>query len=62
MNGAGDTFAGALLAELARGTPLSAAARYANVAAALSTQGKGAVSSIPTRAAVDAFRATLPEV
>jgi 2-dehydro-3-deoxygluconokinase len=45
--GAGDTFAGALLARLVAGDPLEAAARYASVAAALSTEGYGAVEPIP---------------
>lgn len=45
--GAGDTFAGALLARLVAGDSLEAAARYAVVAAALSTQGYGAVDPIP---------------
>lgn len=48
-NGAGDTFAGAILAELARGQNPFQAAEYANVAAALSTQFDGAVNSIPDR-------------
>jgi 2-dehydro-3-deoxygluconokinase len=46
--GAGDTFAGALLARMVAGDALEAAARYASVAAALSTQGYGAVEPIPT--------------
>ncbi|QJW85736.1 sugar kinase [Ramlibacter terrae] len=45
--GAGDTFAGALLARLVAGDGLEAAARYATVAAALSTRGYGAVEPIP---------------
>lgn len=45
--GAGDTFAGALLARLLAGDAPEDAARYANVAAALSTQGYGAVAPIP---------------
>lgn len=45
--GAGDTFGGALLARLVAGDPLPEAARYATVAAALSTQGYGAVEPIP---------------
>lgn len=45
--GAGDTFAGSLLARLVAGDALEAAARYASVAAALSTQGYGAVGPIP---------------
>jgi len=53
--GAGDTFDGAFLAEYLRvGDPFRAAA-YANAAAALSTQGYGAVAPIPARHAVDAF-------
>jgi len=45
--GAGDCFAGALLARLAFGDGLLAAARYANAAAALSTTGFGAIAPIP---------------
>jgi 2-dehydro-3-deoxygluconokinase len=45
--GAGDTFGGALLARLVAGDDLEAAARYATVAAALSTEGYGAVDPIP---------------
>lgn len=45
--GAGDTFGGALLARLVAGDALETAARYAVVAAALSTQGFGAVEPIP---------------
>ena len=45
--GAGDTFGGALLARLVAGDALEDAARYAAVAAALSTQGYGAVDPIP---------------
>ena len=53
--GAGDTFDGAFLAEWLRiGDPF-AAAHYANAAAALSTQGYGAVGPIPRRNAVEAF-------
>lgn len=55
--GAGDTFDGALLAELVAGVALPEAAVYANAAAALSTQGHGAVGPIPRRAAVEAFLA-----
>ncbi|MEO1090894.1 MAG: sugar kinase [Pseudomonadota bacterium] len=52
--GAGDTFDGAFLVRfLETGDPV-AAGQFANVAAALSTQGFGAVAPIPTRAAVDA--------
>lgn len=53
--GAGDTFDGAFLAELARGQSPFDAAAYANAAAALSTQGYGAVAPMPRRDAVEAF-------
>lgn len=56
--GAGDCFAGALLARLAAGDALDAAARYANAAAALTTTGFGAVAPIPRREQVEAFLAT----
>ncbi|MEQ1806623.1 MAG: sugar kinase, partial [Burkholderiaceae bacterium] len=52
--GAGDCFAGALLAQLARGATLVDAARVANVAAALSTLGFGAVAPLPRWTQVDA--------
>ena len=45
--GAGDCYAGALLARLSAGDALADAARAANVAAALSTQGYGAVAPLP---------------
>jgi 2-dehydro-3-deoxygluconokinase len=55
--GAGDTFDGAFLAEhLRTGDPFRAAA-YANAAAALSTQGHGAVAPMPRRPQVEAFLA-----
>lgn len=54
---AGDTFDGAFLAELVAGRDPFAAAAYANAAAALSTQGYGAVGPMPRRAAVEAFLA-----
>jgi ribokinase len=50
--GAGDTFMGALAAELARGMPLLAAARFAVVAASLSVTVAGAREGMPRRAAV----------
>jgi len=56
--GAGDTFDGAFLTELLRGAPLAEAGRYANAAAALSTQGYGAVAPIPRRTEVEAFLAS----
>jgi 2-dehydro-3-deoxygluconokinase len=50
--GAGDCFAGNLLARLAAGDDLSQAAQYANAAAALSVQGFGAVAPLPAPEAV----------
>ncbi|SOD96938.1 sugar kinase [Caenispirillum bisanense] len=50
--GAGDTFDGAFLARIVAGDDPFAAAAYANVAAALSTRGYGAVAPIPTAAEV----------
>lgn len=52
--GAGDTFDGSFLARLLAGDDIKAAARYANVAAALSTRGYGAVTPIPRAAEVRA--------
>lgn len=45
--GAGDCFGGAFIARIVAGDDPFAAARYANVAAALSTRGFGAVAPIP---------------
>lgn len=50
--GAGDTFDGAFLARLLEGDDPETAGRYANVAAALSTTGYGAVTPIPRKADV----------
>ncbi|WP_284077536.1 sugar kinase [Herbaspirillum aquaticum] len=52
--GAGDCFGGAFMAELIAGRDPFQAARYANVAAALSTTGYGAVEPIPGRDQVEA--------
>ena len=52
--GAGDTFDGSFLARLLAGDDLKVAARYANLAAALSTKGYGAVTPIPRAAEVQA--------
>jgi ribokinase len=52
--GAGDCFCAALSVALARGEDLSAAARYAVTAAALSTTGEGARGALPDDAAVRA--------
>jgi len=46
--GAGDTFGGTFVARLMAGDSIEAAGRYASVAAALSTEGFGAVEPIPT--------------
>jgi 2-dehydro-3-deoxygluconokinase len=56
--GAGDTFAGSFLARHLAGDGLAEAARYANAAAALSTQGYGAVAPIPRAAEVISFLRT----
>jgi 2-dehydro-3-deoxygluconokinase len=53
-SGAGDCFDGAFLVEYLRTADPFAAARYACVAAALSTCGRGAVAPIPRRADVQA--------
>lgn len=50
--GAGDTFDGAFLTRLLAGDDPEMAARYANVAAALSTTGYGAVTPMPRAADV----------
>jgi 2-dehydro-3-deoxygluconokinase len=50
--GAGDCFAGALIARLVAGDDVFAAARYANAAAGLTTTGYGAVAPIPRPDAV----------
>ena len=57
-NAAGDTFAGAFLAQLSKGQDYETAAEHANIAAALSTQSKGAASSIPNQRQVADFRST----
>lgn len=54
---AGDTFDGAFLARLVAGDDPFAAATYANAAAALSTQGYGAVAPMPRADEVQAFLA-----
>ena len=53
--GAGDCFAGNLLARLCQGDDLLQATRYANAAAALSVQGRGAVGPLPAPGAVQAL-------
>lgn len=54
---AGDTFDGAFLSRIVAGDDPFQAARYANAAAALSTQGYGAVAPMPRKDAVEAFLA-----
>jgi 2-dehydro-3-deoxygluconokinase len=56
--GAGDTFGGAFVARLVAGDDLLVAARYASVAAALSTEGYGAVEPIPSAERVRAALAS----
>lgn len=53
--GAGDCFAGNLLARMAAGDDVFTAARYANAAAALAVQGWGAVAPLPRPEAVKAL-------
>jgi len=57
--GAGDCFGGAFIARLVVGDDPFTAARYANICAALSTQGYGAVAPIPTKAEVEALLAEI---
>ncbi len=57
-NGAGDTHTGALLAEVAAGTPWVEGCRRANAAAAIKVTRRGPESA-PTGAEVDAFLATV---
>lgn len=52
--GAGDCYDGAFLSEYLRTGDAFAAGAYANVAAALSTQGYGAIAPIPRRSQVEA--------
>lgn len=54
--GAGDTLTGALAAALARGEDLATAVAWANAAAALSVQGRGAISGMPDLAATRHLR------
>ena len=58
-NGAGDTHTGALLAEVAAGTPWEEGCRRANAAAAIKVTRRGPESA-PTAAEVDAFLASAP--
>ncbi|MEO8908370.1 MAG: PfkB family carbohydrate kinase, partial [Microbacteriaceae bacterium] len=59
--GAGDTFCGALVAELDAGADLIDAATFASTAAALAVQRAGAVPSIPMRERIlELLAATVP--
>ncbi len=58
--GAGDTFCGAFLARVLAGDAPPAAARYANVAAALKCAGYGAVGPIPRPSEVNAVLRAIP--
>ena len=60
--GAGDTFTGTLAAALARQTPWPEALRWANAAAALSTQAHGAVTAMPSHASVQSWLAQTAKV
>ncbi len=51
--GAGDTFTGALAAQLSMGSAWHEALQFANAAAALSTLAHGAVSAMPRRSVVE---------
>ena len=53
--GAGDCFAGAVIARMAMGDLMLDAVRYANAAAALTTTAFGAIAAIPRRDTVKAF-------
>ncbi|MDP2808702.1 MAG: sugar kinase [Rhodocyclaceae bacterium] len=59
--GAGDTFGGAFVARRIAGDDLVTAGRYAAAAAALSTEGFGAVEPIPTAARVRAALDVAPD-
>jgi 2-dehydro-3-deoxygluconokinase len=52
--GAGDTFGGSFLARIVAGDDIEAAGHYASMAAALSTEGYGAVEPIPSARTVNA--------
>jgi ribokinase len=54
--GAGDTFCGALVAELDAGADLIEAAQFANIAGGIAVQSEGAVPSIPTRSRIESVR------
>ncbi len=51
--GAGDTFNGVLSVYLAEGKSLEEASRFASAASAVSVEGKGVISSLPTREQIE---------
>ncbi|SFU16198.1 2-keto-3-deoxygluconate kinase [Pseudovibrio denitrificans] len=53
--GAGDCFSGSFFTNVVAGKSLEDSLKYANAAAALTTQGYGAVAPIPTRDQVETF-------
>ncbi len=55
---AGDAFTAALTVQLAAGTKMEEAIRYANIAGALAVTKLGAQPSLPTRNEIEAFSAT----
>lgn len=55
--GAGDAFTAGALAAIAEGEPLDEAVAFANAVAAVTTTANGAMTALPDRAAVAAFRA-----
>lgn len=57
---AGDAFNGALAARLAEGAALQEAVRFANAAGALAATIEGAQPSLPERARLEAFLASVP--
>ena len=59
--GAGDAFTAALTVQLAGGSELEEAIRYANMAGALAVTKLGAQASLPTRAEIEAFAAGKPQ-
>jgi ribokinase len=56
--GAGDCFVGALAARLTAGDDFFPALRYANIAASLCVQKRGAAPSLPYRSDVDSIPIT----
>ncbi|MEF8781211.1 MAG: PfkB family carbohydrate kinase, partial [Haloferacaceae archaeon] len=55
--GAGDAFLAGAIADLAAGEPLPRALAFAGAVAALATTEPGAMTALPTRREVEAFRA-----